>query len=197
MLTATERIRANLAIGSANLALTAASLLNDPLGLLESEDDLIRLGDDIRSAPLVRSRLGLWLTSRHDVSSLILKSSGVVSAPPVVGSLARLLTLPAIPAGSVDPLSRSLTSIDAAAHTRIRRLIQPAFTPRAIEGWRQATEHIAHDLVDAFPIGQPIDLVEQWSAPLPLAVISEMFGIPEADRLQFRRWGDDLALGLD
>jgi cytochrome P450 len=194
MSTVTETMKAGVAIGATNIALATASLFDDPLGRLERVD-LIELGEEVRSQPLKRSRLGPWLTARHDVATAIFKSPNVASS--TTNGESRLLRLPTVSPGEVDPLEGSLTSLDGAAHTRIRRLVQPAFTPRAIDGWREATIRIAHQLVDAFPTDEAVDLVEQWSAPLPIAVISEMFGVPEADRSMFRSWGDSLALGLD
>jgi cytochrome P450 len=191
-----DRLRSRMAIGVNNLALATAALLDDPLGQLE-RGDVARLGAGLRDRPLVRSRLGPWLTARHDVSTALFKHRGVISTPPPATGLAGLLTLPTIPAGEIDPLFGSLVSLDGAAHTRIRRLIQPAFTPRAVEGWRQATWRIAHGLIDDMPERGAVDLVDQFASPLPIAVISEMFGVPDADRPMFRRWGDQLALGLD
>ncbi len=67
---------------------------------------------------------------------------GVVLTPEQVGEL------PALPE-ELWPLTRTLLSIDPPVHTRLRRLVQPSFTPRAIETWRPRIAAIADELLDA------------------------------------------------
>lgn len=75
---------------------------------------------------------------------------------------------------------------DGAEHRRLRRLLAKAFTPGRVAGLRPRLEVITDDLLDrlAADLGgaEPTDLVRLFAEPLPIAVISELFGIPEARR---------------
>ncbi|MGW4596967.1 cytochrome P450 [Streptomyces sp. NPDC004457] len=77
-------------------------------------------------------------------------------------------------------------------HTRIRRLVSKAFTPRTVERLRPYVEGLANDLVAALAANGGGDLLTDVAEPLPVAVIAEMLGIPEADRGQLRPWSADI-----
>ncbi|POX60619.1 cytochrome P450 [Streptomyces sp. Ru62] len=77
-------------------------------------------------------------------------------------------------------------------HTRIRRLVSKAFTPRTVERLRPYVEGLANDLVAALVGNGGGDLLTDVAEPLPVAVIAEMLGIPEADRGQLRPWSADI-----
>ncbi|MGW0509522.1 cytochrome P450 [Streptomyces olivaceoviridis] len=77
-------------------------------------------------------------------------------------------------------------------HTRIRRLVSKAFTPRTVERLRPYVEGLANDLVAALVGNGGGDLLKDVAEPLPVAVIAEMLGIPEADRGQLRPWSADI-----
>ncbi|MGW7816953.1 cytochrome P450 [Streptomyces puniciscabiei] len=73
-------------------------------------------------------------------------------------------------------------------HTRIRRLVSKAFTPRTVERLKPYVQGLAGDLVAALVRDGGGDLLTDVAEPLPVAVIAEMLGIPEADRGQLRPW---------
>ncbi|MFG2592627.1 cytochrome P450 [Streptomyces sp. NPDC048438] len=78
-------------------------------------------------------------------------------------------------------------------HTRLRRLIAPAFTPRKAELWRARIEEIAHELIDQLIAGpRPADLHNDFAATLPIWVICEMVGAPVEDRAKLQKWTDRL-----
>ncbi|MET8561650.1 cytochrome P450 [Streptomyces flaveolus] len=77
-------------------------------------------------------------------------------------------------------------------HTRIRRLVSKAFTPRTVERLRPYVDGLANDLVAALVGNGGGDLLTDVAEPLPVAVIAEMLGIPEADRAQLRPWSADI-----
>ncbi|MEV4757836.1 cytochrome P450 [Micromonospora sp. NPDC049559] len=80
-----------------------------------------------------------------------------------------------------------LTS-DPPDHTRLRRLVAGAFTPRHVQGLAPRIQQIADDLLDAMARQREVDLVEAYTAPLPLTVICEMLGVPQGERRNFRAW---------
>ncbi|MFJ9927038.1 Cytochrome P450 [Streptomyces misionensis] len=73
-------------------------------------------------------------------------------------------------------------------HTRIRRLVSKAFTPRTVERLKPYVENLANELVAGLVRDGGGDLLADVAEPLPVAVIAEMLGIPEADRGQLRPW---------
>jgi vitamin D3 1,25-hydroxylase len=94
----------------------------------------------------------------------------------------------AAPPGLPAPMSHMLTSLDPPEHTRLRRLVTQAFTARRVAALRPRIETLAHDLLDALPTGEPVDLVARYAIPLPMEVICELIGVPELDREDFARW---------
>ncbi|MFF7369128.1 cytochrome P450 [Streptomyces tricolor] len=77
-------------------------------------------------------------------------------------------------------------------HTRIRRLVSKAFTPRTVERLRPYVHGLAHELVAALVREGGGDLLTDVAEPLPVAVIAEMLGVPEADRALLRPWSADI-----
>ncbi|MFE8013357.1 cytochrome P450 [Streptomyces antibioticus] len=77
-------------------------------------------------------------------------------------------------------------------HTRIRRLVSKAFTPRTVERLKPYVAGLAGDLVDRLVEAGGGDLLADVAEPLPVAVIAEMLGIPESDRAPLRPWSADI-----
>ncbi|MGY5044578.1 cytochrome P450 [Streptomyces sp. 900105755] len=77
-------------------------------------------------------------------------------------------------------------------HTRIRRLVSKAFTPRTVERLKPYVSRLAGELVDGLVRSGGGDLLADVAEPLPVAVIAEMLGIPEADRAPLRPWSADI-----
>jgi cytochrome P450 len=77
-------------------------------------------------------------------------------------------------------------------HTRIRRLVSKAFTPRTVERLKPYVARLAGELVDGLVRSGGGDLLTDVAEPLPVAVIAEMLGIPEADRAPLRPWSADI-----
>ncbi|MFD5632715.1 cytochrome P450 [Streptomyces sp. NPDC127077] len=89
-------------------------------------------------------------------------------------------------------LDANLLNMDPPDHTRIRRLVTRAFTPRRIERLREPIQRTADQLLDAVAAAERVDLIASYAAPLPIAVICDLLGIGPTDRLDFRSWTDAL-----
>ncbi|MFF7750019.1 cytochrome P450 [Streptomyces sp. NPDC007971] len=89
-------------------------------------------------------------------------------------------------------LDANLLNMDPPDHTRIRRLVGRAFTPRRVQQLRAPIRRTADQLLDALGTHGTADLVASYAAPLPITVICDLLGIPEGDRLDFRQWTDSL-----
>lgn len=85
-----------------------------------------------------------------------------------------------------------MLDVEPPVHTRLRRLVSRAFTPRMVESLRPRVRAIAEGLVDAFVEKGGGDLLAEVAEPLPVTVIAEMLGIPHADRHLLRPWSADI-----
>ncbi|OII67145.1 MULTISPECIES: cytochrome P450 [unclassified Streptomyces] len=84
-----------------------------------------------------------------------------------------------------------ILGMDPPEHTRLRTLVAKAFTVHRVEKLRPQVRELAHGLLDEMEVmGPPVDLVEHYALPIPVAVICRMLGVPEADRPRFRVWSD-------
>ncbi|HEY5835933.1 cytochrome P450 [Streptomyces sp.] len=81
-----------------------------------------------------------------------------------------------------------MLDLEAPAHSRIRRLVAKAFTPRTVERLEPTVERLAADLVGSLYADGGGDLLARVAEPLPVAVIAEMLGVPPADRGLLRPW---------
>lgn len=83
---------------------------------------------------------------------------------------------------------QNMLTVDPPDHTRLRRLVSKAFTPRMIEQLRPRIQQITDELLDAVQDQGQMDLIMDFAYPLPITVICEMLGIPAKDRKPFRAW---------
>ena len=88
-------------------------------------------------------------------------------------------------------LSRQMLFLDPPDHTRLRGLVNKAFTPRVVERMRPHIQATIDDLLDAVQEAGRMDIIQDVAYPLPAIVIAEMLGVPPEDRDQFRIWSDD------
>jgi cytochrome P450 len=133
---------------------------------------------------------GQWVVSRHeDVSALLrdrrlgrsylhVASHEEFGRPPEPEFLAPFWSL--IRAGMLD--------VEPPDHTRLRRLVSKAFTPRMVEGLRGRIRELAGELARGLVDKGGGDLLAEVAEPLPVTVIAEMLGIPEGDRHLLRPW---------
>lgn len=86
---------------------------------------------------------------------------------------------------------------DPPDHTRLRTLVNKAFTPRAIEGLRPRIQDLVNYLLDAVQSRGSMDIMADLAYPLPVLVICELLGVPAKDRDLFKKWSGDVARTLD
>ncbi len=85
---------------------------------------------------------------------------------------------------------------DPPTHTRLRKLVSKAFTPRAIEAWRPRIEAVTDALLDRVAGRGEMDLVADLARPVPATLICEMMGVPVEDQERFTQWTTDATHGL-
>jgi cytochrome P450 len=137
---------------------------------------------------------GQWLISRHeDVNALLrdrrlgrtylhVASHEEMGRPPDPDHLAPFWHV----------IRNGMLDREPPDHTRLRRLVSQAFTPRRVEALRPTVTRIADELVGDFVAGGGGDLIAEVAEPLPVTVIAEMLGVPPADRHLLRPWSADI-----
>ena len=85
---------------------------------------------------------------------------------------------------------------DPPTHTRLRKLVSKAFTPRAIESWRPRAEAVTQRLLDRVAASGKMDLVSDLARPVPATLICELLGVPQEDQEDFTQWTADATHGL-
>lgn len=96
----------------------------------------------------------------------------------------------------IGALSSWMLMSDPPSHTRMRGLINMAFTPRMIELMRSKTQTLVDGMLDKVQKDGRMDVIADLAKPLPATVISDMLGVPNQDQSQFKQWSDDIAAGL-
>jgi cytochrome P450 len=103
---------------------------------------------------------------------------------------------PPPPGMTAAELLPTMISMDPPQHTRLRSLVNQAFTPRMVQKLEPRMVEIARALVDDAVARRRVDLVEALTYPLPVIVIAEMIGVPIEDRQQFKAWSDEAVANL-
>jgi cytochrome P450 len=98
--------------------------------------------------------------------------------------------------GPEDEFDLSFLERNPPDHTRLRRLASGAFSPRRVTEYRRRVEKVVDGLLDDVGTGVDVDLVSAYAAPLPIAVITELLGIPDADAAAFTRYGSAIGGAL-
>ncbi|HKS50115.1 MAG TPA: cytochrome P450 [Amycolatopsis sp.] len=137
------------------------------------------------SAPIHKVRLATggdaWLVTRYEDVRALLGSPAFGTQYP--GS---------VPTVDAENLAGGFMFLkDPPEHTRLRRSVSRVFTVRRVAALRERAEVVAAGLVTTMvEKGPVVDVQEEFAYPLPIAIISELLGIPESDRARFRRWAD-------
>jgi len=142
--------------------------------------------------PVHQSPLGFWVLTRYDdvVTSLRDSRYGRDGFAPLIEAVYG-------PETAEGNLPRSMLIRDPPDHTRLRSLVNKAFTPRVIEGMRARIQMIVERLLDKVQDARSMDVIDDLAYPLPVTVICEMLGVPLDDHEAIRGWSSDIARSLD
>jgi cytochrome P450 len=173
--------------------------IGDPIGRLETAPDLAEFSAGLREKSVQKSRIGVLISADYEICAEVLKSPNwrTVAEP---GNFLEEIFLGSSSQSSenVDIFLDSILGKDGDEHSRIKKLVVPAFTHRAIQSWKETADKIAYKLVHQLPSDGQVDLVSALANPLPLEMICEILGVPLKDRELFNKWGNSLAeIGLD
>ena len=141
-------------------------------------------------APVYLHPFGFWLfTSYNDVSWLLrepglsVEDDNVAAGSPMRELREEMFRDQAPPQAS----ALSMLDRDPPDHTRLRRLVSKAFTPRAIGALRPRITGLVDGMLDSIAAEGTVDLVDALAFPLPFSVIAEMLGTPPADHDRIRQ----------
>ncbi|MFC5149401.1 cytochrome P450 [Streptomyces aureoversilis] len=149
------------------------------------------MAERLREEPIARVKLPhgeghAWLVTRYEDVKFV-TSDPRFSRQAVLGRpITRL-------APHFIPLDEAVGFADPPEHTRLRKAVARSFTPASLERLRPRAERVAAELLDAMEReGPPADLMAHLNGPLPLAVISDLMGVPEADLPRMAHWTEVL-----
>lgn len=148
------------------------------------------------TAPVYKSPVfGSILLSRHRDVSALLGDARFLTDRTQATLAKRMGMFEALEPTLRDAVTKSLLMIDAPDHTRLRRLVSRAFTPRVIGRLEDRVEQLVAELLEEMASKPDPDLIRDLGDPLPLLVIAEMLGVPVEDRAQLKSWSNG-AVGI-
>lgn len=148
-------------------------------------------------APIVRSKTGMRVVSRHADISKILRSPEVSRDIDESATDFSELELEQRVARRSNRAAKSMLNLDPPDHTRLRGLVTKAFTPRAIAQLRPRVQQLVDEALAPVADGAPFDLIESMAFPLPFQVISDLLNI-QTDRVEeLRDWSQLITLSLE
>jgi len=163
----------------------------DPGFVADPYPDYQRLRDD---DPVHRTLVGVLLVTRYDDVYDVLRNPNTSVRrerhDDVPGHMKRLNE-------RYEERTPSILGLDPPDHTRLRKLVQRTFTPRAIGRMRDQTTSIVDGLLDDLADRGEIDLIADYAFVVPFAVIHSMLGLPDADMVRVRAWSQALVQTLE
>jgi cytochrome P450 len=148
---------------------------------------------------LLIESMGMYLVTRHDLVLAILRDPATYSSlfggagmplpPEARAKMAEVMAegYPRVP---------TMLTADMPEHTRYRRLVSKAFTPKVIAELEPVIRRITTKLIDSWIGSSSIEFVEQFAVPLPVEVIAHALNVPESRMADFKRWSDDSIAGI-
>src|SRR3954454_18305571 len=140
---------------------------------------------------------GLWVLTRYDDVLAAVRDPRLSSHPRHSPERRKATedgaTIPLIGDGTIEIMLLA----DAPDHTRLRRLANKAFTPRAVEALRPRIVELVEGMLSAASERGDFDVMHDLAEPLPVMVICDLLGVPVEDQDQFKPWSSTIARMLD
>jgi cytochrome P450 len=199
-----ERIRWMAQHGVVRTIASIGARRGDPRGRLIADPrvraDPTEFIDELRSMGRVVPCRRIYITVDHEVANDLLRSDDF----PVMAVGSRLprplqWVVKHTDTGLLHPLEPpSLLSVEPPEHTRYRKLVSSVFTPRAVAALRDRVQETANGLLDGLASGSgAVDIVDRYCSQLPVTVIADILGVPDADRQHILQFGELAAPSLD
>ncbi|MCK7625088.1 cytochrome P450 [Streptomyces sp. RS10V-4] len=143
-------------------------------------------------APVHRTRLPsgveAWLVTRYADARQALADARLSKNPVHHSEAAHGKGKTGIPGERSANLMTHLLNIDPPDHTRLRRLVSKAFTPRRVAAFAPRVQELTDHLIDGFAARGEADLIHEFAFPLPIYAICDLLGVPPEDQDDFRDW---------
>jgi cytochrome P450 len=165
----------------------ASGLSFNPFAPGFTDDPYPHFAELRREAPVERNAFGFWALWRHrDVAELLrarmsVENRKVRDEGPMAEAYAA-----AYAEHGLSGEGKSMLDRDPPDHTRLRKLVSQAFTPRTVEGLSDVVQSLVDDALDRIDDEGRTDLIDALAFPLPFTVISVMLGMPETDTTRLR-----------
>ena len=139
--------------------------------------------------PIVRNpaMLGTWMVNAHAPALAVLNDHATFSSSAMRGMQDRVSAFDA----------PTMLNSDPPDHERLRGVVQRAFTPRSIAAVEPRLRALTAEMLAPLRDGEPYDVVEHLSYPLPVMAIAELLGVSTDDRASFREWSNQLIAGTN
>jgi cytochrome P450 family 114 len=148
--------------------------------------------------PVHRTAAGFYMVSRHADAARVMQDSATFMSPDQMQLMEQFPS--ALKHLTMSVLVRSLPSLNAPEHTRLRRLVARDFTPRRVEELRPVLAGICDRILDRLEPrlrdGETVDLHSEWSKPFTVDVMSELIGVPPEERAWMGTAAGDIAAGV-
>lgn len=146
--------------------------------------------------PLFDAGNNLWFIFGHELANSLLRAKGTSSNEQNSTFFKKMLEVDErmLKFAEEEPI---MLFLDPPDHTRLRKMVSAAFTPRTVERLVPRIQKLTDELLDAVAGESSFELIEHFAHPLPVAVICEMLGIPKSDEPLFSEWSNLLTQGLD
>ena len=149
-------------------------------------------------APVYEHPFGFWLLTGYEGVSWLLRAGLSVEDDNLAAdSMLRQMRAELFEGAAAPRAALSMLDRDPPDHTRLRRLVSKAFTPRAIQALRPRIIELVDGMLDAIAERGQVDLVDALAFPLPFRVIAEMLGTPPADHERIRQLSGTLVRSLE
>lgn len=134
------------------------------------------------------SGVNAWLVTRYTDARQALADPRLSKNPVHHSEAAHAKGRVGIPGERSAELMTHLLNIDPPDHTRLRRLVSKAFTPRRVAEFAPRVQELTDRLIDSFAERGEADLIHEFAFPLPIYAICDMLGVPREDQDDFRDW---------
>jgi cytochrome P450 len=147
--------------------------------------------------PVHRSPLEVWVLFRYDDIVGVLRDSSLSVQVDNATPTARMQMFAEQAPEERERGAHSILNVDPPDHTRLRRLVSKAFTPKMVHELRPRIEALVDEALDTMAARGEADVISDLAFPLPFTVISEMLGMPDGNRDEVRGWSHTLTKTLD
>jgi cytochrome P450 PksS len=136
---------------------------------------------------ILPDKSSIWLLTRYEDVNALLKDTRFAKNKHNALTPEQLRKQPWVPP-MFRPLERNMLDLDQPDHTRLRSLVHKAFTPHLIDKMRTRVQSLADELLERVAQKGEMDFIRDYALPLPLTLITEILGVPPADRDKFHKW---------